>query len=107
MFRAACCIAFLTAGLSAAAQAAVVTYTNRSAWEAAVAGAPLLLEDFNSFTVDTSFQDDPVVAGPLTLVEVGGSNFRNNIDAPPSFTPPWATARPSPTCSSITARPSS
>lgn len=70
-------------GVSAPANAIVfTTFTDRPSWEAAVGGS-FSEEDFNSFTVDTSFNSDGSVnVGNLSLNGVGNASF-NRIDVPP------------------------
>ena len=70
----------IVAGATLAAQAAdaaVVTFTNRAAWEAAAGGLPSINETFNSFVNDTGV---PVDVGPFTISSTEPETF---IDAPP------------------------
>jgi hypothetical protein len=70
--------------LTAETFAAVVTYTNRATWLAAV--GPLSgTEDFNSFAVDASFQGAPVPLNNMSVVGTTGFNGAQTqkIDALP------------------------
>ena len=63
--------------------ATVTTFHSRSAWNAAVGGAPVSDTTFNSFAMDTSFQTTAVNAGAFSLSQVGTEpNDRNYIDVP-------------------------
>ncbi len=64
------------------ALAGLIGYTSRPAWTVDV-GAPSWTQDFESFVADTSFLSGPVVAGHLTLQQIGTGNFRNKIDVLP------------------------
>ena len=65
------------------ADAAVITYTSRAMWNAAIGGGPDFNEDFSSFGSDTSFVSSAVnVNGNFTLQQVnisGSRTFRNII----------------------------
>lgn len=66
----------------AAAGAATMTYTSLANWTTATRGEGWLV-DFSAFGSDTEFRTTAVDAGPFSLDEVGGNNFRNLIDVPP------------------------
>ena len=64
------------------ADAAVISFTNRAAWNAA-AGPSDFLINFSAFAVDTEFRTAAVDAGPFSLEQVGTDAFRNLIDVAP------------------------
>jgi hypothetical protein len=68
-------------------RADVIVFTSRSAWQAAVAGHPTFLEDFEEFKADTQFRTVTVDVGPFTLHQQGSGSFRNFIDVPPLVFP--------------------
>jgi hypothetical protein len=75
---AACAVAFL----AGSAQAVVVTYNNRAAWNAAI-GGPAFMQNFAPFAADTSFQAAAVnIGGGMQLRQVGPGAARNEIDVP-------------------------
>lgn len=64
-------------------EGAIITYTSRGAWEAAV--GPLTgTEDFNSFATDTQFRTASVALNNMTLTGETGNNgaVANKIDTP-------------------------
>jgi hypothetical protein len=69
------------------ASGSLVTYTDRSGWDAAVGGTTDGFVDFEEFTDDALFSaSNPVVAGPLTIVQTEGEgNTFNRVDVPPVF----------------------
>ena len=80
-------IAVLATVLSISAPANALnftTFTDRATWEAAVGGS-FSEEDFNSFTVDTSFNGSSVDVGDFTLNGITATS-RQNIDVPPLST---------------------
>jgi len=81
------------AGLFALAplQAGLVTYSSLATFLGDV-GAATWTQDFEGFGADTSFQSGPLVAGHLTLQQVGTGTFRNFVDVLPlQFTTEGAT----------------
>jgi uncharacterized repeat protein (TIGR01451 family) len=78
-------VMFLTGMLlSALAQGAIVQYDDRASWLAAVGGTPDVEEDFQGFTVDTSFRAAPVAISMGTIAQVGlDQAFRNLVDVAP------------------------
>ena len=70
------------------ADAALVTFTDRAAWQAAAGGVGDYFENFDSFTIDQSYNPSPVTAGFVTLAVVnvhadfGDPSYR--IDAIPA-----------------------
>ena len=74
-------IVTVVALFAAGASAAVTTFTDRAAWEAAIGDSPDILVDFDGVTVDTSFVGTPFDAGPFSLV--GSSDVYDFIDAAP------------------------
>lgn len=78
--------ALLLMGLAFNANAAFVTYDDRSAWEAALPnGGPDVVEDFEGFTQDTEFRSGPVGLAIGTIGQWGNNaaDFRNFIDVTP------------------------
>lgn len=70
-------------GVSAPANAIVFnTFSDRASWEAAVGGS-FSEEDFNSFTVDTSFDGVNVDVGDFTLNGTSQFSGFQQIDFPP------------------------
>lgn len=68
---------------SSTAAAVPVVFTDRTAFDAAIAGSPRFDENFQSFAADTQFRTTTVnVNGNFTLRQVGSRDFRNQIDAP-------------------------
>ena len=63
--------------------AALVSYTNLTAWTTDN-GPATGIEDFNAFAVDTTFQNTSVIANNMTVTGEPGSNglLTNKIDAP-------------------------
>jgi hypothetical protein len=78
-------LAGLLLGIPTKGYAEIITFTSRPAWEAAVAGGPTFLEDFQGFTVDTQFRTAPLDLGPFTLLQIGNETATNFIDVPPFF----------------------
>ena len=76
-----CLVATLVMGASHA-NAAVLSFNNLAGWQAA-AGAESWVVDFSAFAVDTQFRTAAVDAGPFSLDEIGGDDFRNLIDVSP------------------------
>jgi hypothetical protein len=68
-------------------RADVILFTSRPAWQAAVAGHPTFLEDFEEFKADSQFRTATVDVGPFTLRQQGSGSFRNFIDVPPLVFP--------------------
>ena len=81
----------LTLLIAGQAHSALLTFTDRTAWQTAAGGVGDLFEDFNSFTQDTFYgaQHGAVVAGFLTLDLAGtGDNDTSwRIEAPPLAAP--------------------
>ena len=76
-----------TLGTASIASAAIITFTNRAVWTAAVAG-PDYTVDFESFVADTSFATVPLDVGPFTLSTNGtASTGRNFVDKNPFIFP--------------------
>ena len=70
--------------IPALAQGAIVQYNDRASWLAAIGGTPDAEEDFQGFTVDTSFRAAPVAIGTGTIAQAGFDQaFRNLVDVPP------------------------
>ena len=71
---------------SVPAWATPVTFTDRSAWEAATAGGHLFGVDFEDATDDTSFSSAPLDLGPFSIGQSGGFVLSsvNKIDVPPA-----------------------
>ncbi len=67
--------------VSASAPAALVLYTDRAAWEAALAGAPVL-EDFNSITTDTLIPVGSTTIGTITITRDTGFQSDPLFDVP-------------------------
>ena len=76
---------FISLVFSTSASAALQTFTDRAAWQAAAGGgAGDLFEDFNSFTQDILYGDPAVTAGFLTLDMTNCCNDSSwRIDVPP------------------------
>jgi hypothetical protein len=78
------CLAVL--GCSSVANAAIVTYTNRTTWTGTVAAVDYTV-NFEGFATDTSFASVPLNVGPFVLSTIGtaspGTNF---IDVSPFLT---------------------
>ena len=68
---------------AAGSSAAVTTFTDRMAWEAAIGGSPGLHVDFDGVTVDTSFLGTPFDVGPFVLLASSTSDELGLIDAAP------------------------
>lgn len=63
---------------------AIAIFDDRSAWLAAIGGAPTFTEDFAGFTADTSFGGAPLGLGPFTLsVTSAIGDVGQFIDVPP------------------------
>ena len=76
-------IAVLTmAAITIPASAGVVGYTSRAVWTGDV-GPASWTQECESFLADTPFRTSRVVAGHLTLQQVGSSTFRNQVDVLP------------------------
>jgi hypothetical protein len=74
--------AALTLGSVGGASAAITTFTNRGAFQAALGS--FSVENFNSVVGEPSFRSSPLTIGSLTLQGFGGDQFgRNFIDQPP------------------------
>ena len=80
-------LAMLVVALATAGQAdaGVVTYTNRAAWNAAIGGGPDWLVDFQGYRTDLSFDSSPIDVGPFSLFGNNGALYagHNQIDVPP------------------------
>jgi hypothetical protein len=76
-------LALCAAALAAPAEAAVVTYDNRAAFEAGIGGSDGA-ETFNGFAADTTIQNTTVALDNMTISGVPGANgaATNIIDAP-------------------------
>jgi hypothetical protein len=48
-------------------QAGFITYSDRSTWDSSV-GGPILVEDFNGFTVDTEFKSQPLALNGMEVI---------------------------------------
>ena len=71
-------------------------FTDQPSWEAAVGGS-FSSEDFNSFTVDTSFNNNSSIdVGDFTLNGTGNNSLFNKIDVPPQSFPINGTANVNP-----------
>ena len=79
-------VCLVVLGCSSAAEAAIITYTNRTAWTGAVAAVDYTV-NFEGYAVDTSFASVPLNVGPFILSTIGtaspGTNF---IDVSPFLT---------------------
>jgi hypothetical protein len=79
-------VCLLGLGCSSVANAAIITFTNRTAWTGAVATVDYTV-NFEGFAVDTSFASAPLNVGPFVLSTIGtaspGTNF---IDVSPFLT---------------------
>lgn len=65
------------------AESTIVTFTDRTTWEAAI-GQPLsFFESFSGFGADTEFRTGAVDVGPFSLEQQGSGAFRNMIDVAP------------------------
>lgn len=74
----------ILAFLPAVADGAIVQYDDRAAWLAAIGGTPDIEEDFQGFTVDTSFRTAPLAISMGTIAQVGLDQlFRNEVDVAP------------------------
>ena len=73
--------AALTLGSVGGASAAITTFTDRGAFQAALGG--FSIENFNSVVGEPSFQSSPLIVGSLTLQGFGTQFDRNFIDQPP------------------------
>ncbi|MBL4623164.1 MAG: PEP-CTERM sorting domain-containing protein [Immundisolibacteraceae bacterium] len=62
------------------AHGAIITYTDRATWEAAV--VTFQTEIFNSITTDTIFTDSNITFADLTLTSTGGASSDILIDLP-------------------------
>ena len=66
--------------LASHAQAALMVYNTRAAWEAAV-GASYVEQNFNTFTTSTSYLSSPVDVGDFSVGDVGhGRGFSSFFD---------------------------
>jgi hypothetical protein len=74
---------FVLIGWAGAASAALITFTDRAAWQTAASGGTGdLFEDFNSYTSDVMYGPAPVSAGFLTLSVADGTSDNSwTIDA--------------------------
>ena len=72
--------AALTVASVQTVQAAIITYTDRATWEAAV--STFQTETFNSVTTDTIFTDGGIGFADLTLTSTGGISADVRIDLP-------------------------
>src|SRR5262245_32733648 len=70
------------AGISGAAQAGIVFYTDRATWEAAV-GPASFSENFSGFGVDTQFRTAPLALNGMTIGQEGANSFRNEVEVAP------------------------
>jgi hypothetical protein len=68
------------------AWATPATFSDRDAWEAAIAGGHVFDVDFDDATADTSFASAPLDLGPLSIEQSGGPVYSsvNKIDVPPA-----------------------
>ena|GEM_PF-3091247 len=76
-------------GSASGAGSAIITYTDRTTWETAIA-SPVFTVDFEGFSAPASFATAPLTVGPITLSTNNGpppANV-NRIDRPSSFTDP-------------------
>jgi hypothetical protein len=70
-------------GLPASAEAEIVFFTDRVAWESA-AGPPSFTEEFSGFAVDTPFRASPVALNGMVIQQVGTERMAwNEVDVPP------------------------
>lgn len=70
--------------LFSSSASAITVYTDRAAFLAALGGATLLEEDFESFSQDESFRTSTVDVGDFTIEQTGADqDFRNTIDVQP------------------------
>lgn len=67
------------------AQAALIIYNDRMAWQAAAGGAPDLNEDLNSVTTDTQYNQTPQTVGFVTFSIDATADNSWLIDADPAF----------------------
>jgi len=68
------------------ASAAVIGYTDRTSWEAALGSETIVMEDFEGVGSDTTFRDTTIDFGDFTIGEIGGaatSASVNLIDVSP------------------------
>ena len=69
----------VTSALSVcSAHAAIVTFTDRSAWESALGQTPDLSEDFKGFLVDAPFRDAPLSIRVGAIERTAGSTVTCN-----------------------------
>src|SRR6266700_2949303 len=75
-------------GFPASAQAGIVFFTDRVAWESA-AGPPSFTENFSGFAVNTPFQTSPVALNGMVIQQEGAERMAfNEVDVPPlQFSP--------------------
>jgi len=69
------------------AAASPMIFTDRSDWNAAVAGWDVTIEDFEGFDADTPFSSGPVDVNSFEIVQFGGGSAPPNsnlIDVPPA-----------------------
>jgi hypothetical protein len=81
-------VAALGLGFPASAEAEVMFFTDRVAWENAV-GPTSFTENFSGFPVDTPFRASPVALNGMVIQQVGTERMAwNEVDVPPHiFTP--------------------
>lgn len=81
-----CCIVVSTFCAALSANASLLVFTDRIAWQAAAGGSGDLFQDFNSYTSDVIYSSsNPVTAGFLTLsVTSAVSDASWRIDAMPA-----------------------
>ena len=77
-----CLCAAAVLGAAGAAEAVVVTFNNRPAWNAAT-GGPAFVQTFAGFAADTSFQAAAVnIGGGMLIQQMGPGASRNIVDVP-------------------------
>jgi hypothetical protein len=69
-------------GFPASAEAQIMFFTDRVAWEGA-AGPRSFTEDFSGFSVITPFRTTPVALSGMTIQQVGDRMSWNEVDVPP------------------------
>lgn len=78
-FRSALLAAATLLSVATQSEAALVVYTSRTAWEAAVGGS-FTLQDFSSFSVSSSYENQTLRVGDFTILASGttfGSSWHN------------------------------
>jgi hypothetical protein len=69
-------------GFPASAEAQIVFFTDRAAWQSA-AGTPFFTEDFSGFPVVTPFRTSPVALNGMAIQQEGDRMSWNEVDVPP------------------------